>query len=168
MMKRSSMKRYTSEGWIMSISDELKLVSYCGVYCGACAPCSGRWRKAAKELLNLMKAYPPMPWEGKVPFKYEEFKKGLNWLYKKRWVCPGCRAGGGRPYCEIRRCVQGKKINFCYECNDFPCQKLFDIQVEHPDNIENIKKMMKIGVKNWLLEQKRKTEEGYDIHMKES
>jgi len=40
--------------------------------------------------------------------------------------------------------------------------------MEHPDNIENIKRIKEIGVKNWLLEQKRKAEKGYDIHIKEN
>ncbi|HID90936.1 TPA: hypothetical protein EYP44_03145 [Candidatus Bathyarchaeota archaeon] len=61
------------------------MASCCGVYCGAWY--SGRWRKAAKELMSLMRAYPPRPWEGKLPFRYEEFEKGLNWLCGKRWAC---------------------------------------------------------------------------------
>jgi len=152
----------------MNVSDETKLASYCGIYCGACAWYSGKWRKLAQQLLGLMNAYPPMPWEGKLPFKYKEFKRGLIWLCKERWICPGCRANGGRPYCKIRKCVRDKQIDFCYECSNFPCQKLFDVQMEHPDNIENIKRIKEIGVKNWLLEQKRKAEKGYDIHIKEN
>jgi len=151
----------------MGALKDLNLVGYCGVYCGACAWCNGRWRKAAKELIILMRAYPPMPWEGKLPFDYKEFDKGLQWLYEKRYICSGCRAGGGLPTCEIRECVRSKQIDFCCQCNDFPCEKLLKIQKEHPDNLDSIKRMKEIGVEGWIKEQKKKVQAGYDIHVKE-
>ena len=140
-------------------------MSYCGVYCGACAWCNGRWRKAARELTSLLEAYPPLPFEGKLSFDYESLRRGLQWLRSERYSCSGCRSGGGHPSCEVRACVRGKHIEFCHQCADFPCEKLSKIQREHTDNIDNIKRVKEVGLKKWSEEQEKKVRKGYDIHL---
>lgn len=41
--------------------------------------------------------------------------------------CKGCRLQGGctiQTDCETLACVQEKGIDFCYQCDDFPCSRL--------------------------------------------
>lgn len=43
--------------------------------------------------------------------------------------CPGCRPAGGQvtpmeEKCRTFACAASKQIDFCYQCGDFPCQKL--------------------------------------------
>lgn len=39
--------------------------------------------------------------------------------------CVGCKKGGcaSKDWCKIYKCCQKKKINGCYECEDFPCDE---------------------------------------------
>ncbi|WP_459847824.1 DUF3795 domain-containing protein [Fusibacter bizertensis] len=56
---------------------------------------------------------------------------GINCTYcyvhhKKKKPCNGCRQSDeSKPSsclsCKIKECVGSKKVEFCYECNDFPC-----------------------------------------------
>lgn len=152
----------------MVLSDRHILVGYCGVYCGACAWYKGKWREYAEGLLRLMDAYPVMRWEDEIPFDYEEFEKGLNWLINDRRVCQGCRSGDNLLTCEIQDCVKNKGVDFCYQCEDFPCDKLFEIQRDHPDNIENIMRIQMIGIEEWIQEEENKVKDGYIHHLKET
>jgi len=58
---------------------------------------------------------------------YNEFVKVLKWLASQDKPCKGCRYGGGWswwPDCPVRDCVIQKGLDFCYQCSDFPCNKL--------------------------------------------
>lgn len=107
-----------------------------------------------------------MAWEGVIPFDYSELKKGLKWLINDRMVCQGCRSKGALMTCEIKNCAKNKGVAFCYQCEEFPCNKLFEIQRDHPDNIENIKRIQKIGVEKWIEEKEKKVKSGYIHHLK--
>jgi hypothetical protein len=46
-------------------------------------------------------------------------------------VCRGCREEAGKPDflgwnepCNVCRCITRRKLDFCYECSDFPCDHL--------------------------------------------
>jgi hypothetical protein len=46
-------------------------------------------------------------------------------------VCSGCREEAGKPDflgwnepCNVYRCITRRKLDFCYECSDFPCDHL--------------------------------------------
>lgn len=34
--------------------------------------------------------------------------------------CPGCHPS---PHCPLPACAKKKKVKFCFECKDFPCEK---------------------------------------------
>ena len=58
---------------------------------------------------------------------FGEFLKGLRWLASQEQACQGCRFGGGWfwwPDCPVRDCCIEKNVDFCYQCNEFPCRKL--------------------------------------------
>jgi len=68
--------------------------------------------------------------------------------------CPGC-AGEGfsevHPACGILSCCQRKSIEFCFECDDFPCKKyngadLTDSFITHKNQISDLERAKRIGM----------------------
>ncbi|MDD4310788.1 MAG: DUF3795 domain-containing protein [Candidatus Cloacimonetes bacterium] len=85
--------------------EELRLVSPCGIYCAECAA------HKVKDNPELMKAL---------------LANGMN---PEDLPCPGCRAVDGNcPHleerCENYICAEEHGVDMCYECGDFPCNKL--------------------------------------------
>ena len=57
----------------------------------------------------------------------------------------------------MRECVNKKNLEWCYQCNDFPCQMLYDLQSYwRTPVVENLRQIEKIGVGKWLEEQEWK------------
>ncbi len=53
---------------------------------------------------------------------YSEFKKLLDYLSDPD--CEGCRKGTCKwPDCGVQACFREKGVNFCFECDEFPCDK---------------------------------------------
>ena len=76
----------------------------------------------------------------------------------KAYNCKGCRIQKGQvknfPTCKTYQCVQEKGFNFCYECEDFPCENLqpilnFEIFVPHNSKIYNLLMIQKLGLAKW-------------------
>lgn len=105
----------------------MELLTYCGLYCGAC------------------------------PSYY-------------RGTCLGCRSEdhsqkrNSKWSCKIRECcIKVKNLFYYGECEDFPCKelnrKLIESHKEDPrfnyrhQIPNNVKKVSKLGIKNWLAEQ---------------
>ncbi len=68
--------------------------------------------------------------------------------------CVDCRHG-------FRTCAKDKGIKRCYECSDFPCQRIHDFIPIHAENaivhhenvINDLLLMKEIGVQNWVDKQ---------------
>jgi len=109
---------------------EYEYVSCCGrYYCASCAYFRGTMVDVAKNLLGYAERYGSLRLiaERSRPCNFDEFLKGLRWLASQSKPCRGCRFGGGWswwPDCPVRDCTIQKGIDFCYECNDFPCKEL--------------------------------------------
>ena len=95
----------------------------------------------------------------------EEYKKRISENYKipiEKAACKGCRDEEGKckfapnNQCDTWFCIQDKKLNFCYECNDFPCEKLMPTQKgsQFPHNMKvyNLCRIKNIGIDNWINE----------------
>ncbi|MFX0075579.1 MAG: DUF3795 domain-containing protein [Candidatus Hermodarchaeota archaeon] len=72
--------------------------------------------------------------------------------------CKGCRSQRGQilkfPVCKTYQCVTEKGHEFCYECSDFPCEKLqtivnFEIFLPHNSKIYNLLMIQKLGLSKW-------------------
>jgi len=82
--------------------------------------------------------------------------------------CEGCGVQGGAPFwgeCEIYRCcVEECGLEFCGECDDYPCGMYVDA-TEHPsfppreELEESISRRLTIGTEAWLDEESRSHEE---------
>ncbi len=55
--------------------------------------------------------------------KYADFKEMLDYFASEN--CKGCRNEQCRVFtnCGVRSCHQEKQIDFCYQCDEFPCEK---------------------------------------------
>lgn len=88
------------------------LIAYCGLNCGECdmylAPTNSN---IANRLVKVFHG----SWEN---VKAEDFHCG---------TCRGPIKDCWTEDCWIRNCcINNKKVNYCYECNEFPCIKLDD------------------------------------------
>ena len=79
---------------------------------------------------------------------------------EEKATCEGCRSQEGRikllkpdEQCKIYACVADKKIEFCNECDDFPCGRFqpYDDKAHFPHNTKmyQLCKMKKIGFEKW-------------------
>jgi hypothetical protein len=90
---------------MMQTQERREMVAPCGIDCGNCE-------------LFICKDDPKL---------YESLiKRGIP---KERIPCAGCREVQGHcpvipEVCATYTCSNGKKLNFCFECNDFPCNML--------------------------------------------
>ncbi len=121
----------------MKATEEITLVAPCGAHCGDC------WAyKLTKDDLSLRARIIAM---------------NIQWSGSP---CPGCRPAGGKcqfvdGVCETYACVERHKVIFCFECSDFPCDKLnpaaemADI-LPHNVKIFNLCYIKQHGVANWL------------------
>ncbi|MDK2879301.1 MAG: hypothetical protein PWR06_2017 [Thermoanaerobacteraceae bacterium] len=111
--------------------------SFCGLYCGAC-----------DTLIANM--------ENKV----NELAKNLG-RTSEDVTCHGCKTTVNSVHCrkcELKRCAKDRKIEFCCECPEYPCQRLIDFRHDkyshHSVVIKNLDFIKKHGVEYWLREQK--------------
>jgi len=87
-------------------------------------------------------------------------------------VCKGCRDEGGRiafldmaEPCSVYRCIQQKGIQFCFDCDNFPCDHLHPYadkasQFPHNTKIFNLCLIKKMGLEPWAKD-KAKSVQGH-------
>ena len=74
--------------------------------------------------------------------------------------CGGC--GNGNQSCAIARCSLGQgKIEYCYECGKYPCEKYdgyeeFDSFITHRRQLADLERAKKIGIDAYNREQTEK------------
>ncbi|RLE28354.1 hypothetical protein DRJ54_06730 [Candidatus Acetothermia bacterium] len=144
-----------------------KLITYCGLYEGCCA----RWHenltiaKLASALAELMDGHGLHHWmpEAVQEFDYSEFRKGLRFFGQKQgwFVCKrGCKKGDGNPRCKIRECCQGRGLELCFDCGDFPCSKVEGDAAM----IARAEEYRKLGKDKWLRLEMERARSGYEHH----
>jgi len=74
--------------------------------------------------------------------------------------CKGCRGPLDQhwsPQCEFLSCARERGHSYCFECADFPCEKIqafaADGHEHHKLAVENLKAMKAKGIENWIAEQ---------------
>jgi hypothetical protein len=136
-----------------------KLLAYCGLYCGDCHGFSGRIPDLARDLRKELRR---MKYDkfaefistfsfGKDFKNYDECYKVLGAMVRFRCK-KGCRAGGGSPFCKIRKCTQKKEIEGCWLCESFEvCEKLdFLIPVHGDAHKKNLRKIKRKGKEDFM------------------
>lgn len=102
-------------------SHTFEMTAVCGIYCGSC---ECHTSKDNPELLNYL------------------VSAGIN---AKHLPCTGCRKGEGDcpvigGACETYLCAKQKKVDFCYECDEYPCSRL----IPAADRAERIPHNLKV------------------------
>ena len=82
--------------------------------------------------------------------KYDDCYRVLGAMVKMR-CGKTCRNGGGNPTCKIRNCAKKKKMNGCWECNEFEkCEKLQFLNANHGvAHIKNLRILKKKGIEEF-------------------
>lgn len=138
---------------------ELRLVTYCGLYCGLCSARSRICKQAQALRASLLReGYDA--WGQDLP-NYKEFRAFLDLLSDPDRSCPGCRAGGGPPFCGIRKCAKARGVDTCPQCNDYPCHRISALGAGYPTLIVDGRRLVKIGICAWIAEQEERTRTGF-------
>ncbi|MBI5679901.1 MAG: DUF3795 domain-containing protein [Methanobacterium sp.] len=68
--------------------------------------------------------------------------------------------------CKIRKCCfEDKNLNFCIDCDEFPCNLIEKLKNSHPGDdrfkyrheiYDNLKKIHETGVENWITQQENR------------
>jgi len=143
------------------------LITYCGYYGGTCARYRGytAFRGAAAMLAELCDAHGYHHWmPGEVKeFDYPEFRKGLEFFSRDdTWfVCQACckGAGGGPPGC-VRSCCEERGVDVCFECAEFPCDRVADDE----EMVARGQEYQRLGRDEWLRRQVEKARQGWELH----
>ena len=139
--------------------DELRLVTYCGLYCGLCAE-RGRIPRQAGALRESMSKEGYEDWGSDLP-GFQEFWSFLGRLCDPDQACPGCRQGGGPPFCAIRKCVQRRGLEVCAFCEEYPCQNVLVLSKGYPTLIADGRRMRESGLEAWIREQEERAKTGF-------
>lgn len=132
------------------------MIAYCGLYCGTCPAYTGSLAGPARELreeLRRNKCDKAASRLAKIPglkaFEhYEQLDALLVTLAKMRCAKP-CRAGGSAE-CRIRKCVRGKDLDGCWQCEGFAACTTLRALEEYGDidrtYLKNLRKIKRHGV----------------------
>ena len=102
----------------------------CGLNCAKCfAHVDGAIRRHSLELKEQLGNFGVYAQRfetliGNPVFKnYPEFKEMLDYLASPN--CKGCRSEQCKLFkeCGVRICHQEKQVDFCYQCDEFPCTR---------------------------------------------
>jgi hypothetical protein len=140
--------------------DVLKLVGYCGCYCGLCAVRS-RFPKHAQQLQQTLHQEGMDYWFKYIPSmrtSFPVFWKFLEDLTK--YEC-SCRSEGGPSTCKIRLCAKKKQVSTCPLCDEYPCALIENYTKIYPATIEDGKRLKEIGLEEWIKEQEERGKQGF-------
>jgi len=124
----------------MASEEERALIAPCGLNCGICPLLIARTDEALRNRIAEAQGVPA----------------------EEAFVCAGCRPMKGQipgvgtgPVCDTYACALGKKVEFCYECDDFPCLKLAPCadraqELPHNTKVYQLVLLQKEGIDTWL------------------
>jgi len=105
---------------------EAELTAYCGLYCGDCIRFRSETTQLARDLMSELQAVQFDKYAAvksaavKELEHYNECIQVLDTIVKLGCDTP-CKAGGEgclQP-CEVKRCVESKNLDGCWECDMF-------------------------------------------------
>ena len=139
--------------------EDRNLIAYCGLYCGDCFGHKGKVADLARDLRKeLRQARFEKTAEFMSTFSFFEVFKNYGQCYEvlgalvKLRCKKACKGGGGPPFCKMRKCCQKKRIEGCWECDDFEtCEKLDFLVPSHGDaHLKNLRNLKKKGFNDFL------------------
>jgi hypothetical protein len=143
----------------MSLQNLLRLVGYCGLYCGLCAH-RNRIPKEARQLQKSLHEEGFDDWYKYIPEMKDVFPPFWQFLQNLAELDCTCRTGGGPPDCKIRNCTKEKQIDYCPQCKEYPCSLVTKLAEYYPTLIQDGKRLQKIGLEAWVKEQEERAKRG--------
>jgi hypothetical protein len=120
-------------------------IGFCGLYCGCCT----MYRAYHDNNPKLLKEAP----------KNFRQRFDLENATVDSIACDGCRSSKPLDYCEaceIRNCAQQKRLKWCFECDEFPCQRLYRFEsFWRMPVFGNLNQISMVGVDKWLAIQEQ-------------
>jgi len=136
----------------MKLYQRMKLLAPCGIDCGICE-------------LHVCK--------DDAVLQDQMISKGIP---KDKIPCAGCRAVKGRcpvlpSTCSTYKCVKGKQLDYCFECDEFPCIKLHPVadkanHLPHNLKIYNLCQLMNQGPEAFIEMSPENKQRYYNGEMK--
>ena len=111
----------------MEYQEILNILAPCGLNCRKCmANAAGDIKKHSMELQNLLGSFDryAQRFQSFMPVfeNYPQFKELL--AYFSEADCQGCRSGQCIYHgCGVMKCIPEKGVDFCFQCDEFPCEK---------------------------------------------
>jgi hypothetical protein len=125
-------------------TDEKRLAAVCGLFCGGCDIYLAS--HGDRELQRRIG-------ENVSQVTSREIKP-------KEIKCEGCWGPLEVHWsadCKMLNCARERGYRFCFECEEYPCDKLIMFKDKHyPHVLDNLNRIRQIGVESWLKEQKEK------------
>jgi hypothetical protein len=105
----------------------------------------------------------------------ENFFRSRN-IPLDKFQCKGCRESKGYcigltvlgidPNCKTFKCVKEHNVEFCYECDEFPCFRLQPVadrsdRVPHALKVYNLCMIKRMGIDKWASEHSKKIFDDY-------
>ena len=141
------------------MSTDTELIAPCGLYCKECPSYTGIIPDLARDLRKALRTYRYDKISAalaELPFfkefeDYEKAYKVMGALVKMR-CSKGCRSGGGNPFCNMKKCMERKGFEGCWECDDIKtCKKLDELNATHGEaHRKNLRKIKTKGVNEFL------------------
>lgn len=121
---------------------QLRYDSFCGLNCGAC-PVGMANELGRGDILDGFAA---------------------NWnIEREKLECSGCKGdviAGFCQGCEMRHCAREKGVEFCFQCDDYPCGTITEFRnddaVHHSVVFSNLAKIREMGLDAWLESEKER------------
>jgi hypothetical protein len=142
----------------MEYASILQCLAPCGLSCEKCMGyAKGRIREHAERLSELLGDFGRYAEKFSVflpVFKnYPAFKEMLE--HFRGADCAGCRKGSCKyPNCGVSACFRRKGVDFCFQCDEFPCEKTnFDPDLKDRWVLMNTR-MREIGIEKYYEETK--------------
>jgi hypothetical protein len=76
--------------------------------------------------------------------------------------CKGTMASLWRTGCAIRSCAEERGVEFCYQCQAYPCGPLQEFFEQRPEARDNLRAISKIGPHAWLHKMLTKNQSAED------
>jgi hypothetical protein len=134
----------------------LKIIAPCGLSCAACLSMRdgeietlsrklrqrlGGFARFAERFMAMDPAFADYP----------AFERMLDFFSQAK--CDGCRVGGClHTDCPVHLCVKEKHVDYCHQCQDFPCGKLDDKPWLKVKWEKNNLRLREIGIEAYHLE----------------
>ncbi|MDA3890228.1 MAG: DUF3795 domain-containing protein [Salinivirgaceae bacterium] len=140
----------------MNFEEIKQRLAPCGLHCGKCfAFTKGDIRKNSQKLkidLGEFDVYAErfVNILNEPVFKnYPKFKEMLSYFSEAQ--CSGCRNEQCKIFkdCKVRGCSETKGVDFCFECNEFPCNNTGFDEHLHARSVTINKTMLEVGVDNY-------------------